>query len=281
LHKKPSSSLKEEIQAVLEKRGIQVTPFCFEGKPAPVPTGDWDLAFSLGGDGTVLFTARSVSPRGTPVFPVNLGTLGFIAAVQQENWAEVFDRWHKGEAGVSPRCMLEIFVERRGRHAASFNCLNDAVISASGIAKLIRLQVQLQGKNQERTELGSYRCDGLIIATATGSTAYSMAAGGPILDPEMEALILNPICPFTLSSRPLVLPSWQSLALTVEEQQRSGVLLTVDGQDTFELECSDRIIVHHAPYKALLISSGRDTYYEALRSKLNWAEKNDKGKSDA
>lgn len=272
LNKEHSSSFKEIIQNTLEKRGFAVTPFCFEGRPSRLPSGDWDIAFSLGGDGTVLFAARSVAPLGVPVFPVNLGTLGFIAGVRRDEWEGVFDQWQKGEAKFSPRSMLELYVERQGERLPGYNCLNDIVISASGIAKLIRLQVQLQGSSGEHIELGSYRCDGLIFATATGSTAYSMAAGGPILDPEMEAVILNPICPFPLANRPLVLPSWQNLVVTVEDRQRSGVLLTVDGQDTFELKPLDRIIVSHAPYRAQLISMGPGAYYRALRAKLNWSD---------
>jgi NAD+ kinase len=149
------------------------------------------------------------------------------------------------------------------------HCLNDTVVSSTGIAKLINLNVHLCSPGCEKTALGSYRCDGLIIATPTGSTAYSLAAGGPILDPEMEAVILNPICPFTLSNRPFVLPSRQVLSITVAEEQRSGVLLTVDGQDIFDLECNDRIIIQQAPWPALLIFTDNHAYYSALHTKLS------------
>ena len=274
LHKKNSGFLRNEIQGVLEDRRIRVTSFCFEGRPGAPPQGNWDIAFSLGGDGTVLYTARIASPLGIPVFPVNLGTLGFISGVPKETWLNVFDNWLSGSANVSRRCMLEISVHRRGELAAQFCCLNDAVVCASGIAKLIRLELKSQLDGGKYIELGPYRCDGLIIATPTGSTAYSMAAGGPIVDPEMEAMILNPICPLSLSSRPLVLPARQTLEIAVAQQQRSGVLLTIDGQDTFTLESDDRIIISQAPFYAVLISSGRETYYRALRTKLNWAEIN-------
>jgi len=272
LHKKNAAALKDEIQRTLEWRGIAVTPFCFEGRPGVFPDGNWDIAFSLGGDGTVLYTARIAAPLGMPIFPINLGTLGFISGVQKDDWLSVFDSCQAGGAEVSRRCMLEISVMRNGQAAARFCCLNDTVICASGIAKLIRLEV-LSRLDNAAVELGPYRCDGLIIATPTGSTAYSMAAGGPILDPEMEAMILNPICPLSLSNRPLVLPGRQTLEITVARQQRSGVLLTVDGQDTFTLESDDRIIISQAPFHAVLISSGREAYYKALCTKLNWAEK--------
>jgi len=265
LHKKNAAQTASLIRGELEKRSIAVTVFSFEGKPEQPPVGKWDVAFSLGGDGTVLSAARCLAPMGVPILPVNLGTLGFIAEV--DDWLDVFLRWEKGEIKLSKRCMFEISVERASKTVMRNVCLNDAVISASGIARLINLDVHINSE----TALGSYRCDGLIVATPTGSTAYSMAAGGPIVDPEMEAMILNPICPFSLSNRPFVLPSLQTLVITVANEQRSGVLLTVDGQDTFGLECADRVFIKQSPHRAEMIFNGRDAYYSALRDKLFWS----------
>jgi NAD+ kinase len=205
-----------------------------------------------------------------PILPVNLGTLGFIAEVNMNDWLDVFLKWDKGELSISRRCMLEISVERDSEIIMKNICLNDAVISYTEIAKLIKLDVLMESGAGE-TALGSYRCDGLIVATPTGSTAYSMAAGGPILDPEMEAVILNPVCPFALSNRPLVLTSRQTVAITVASEQRSGVLLTIDGQDTFNLECTDRVIVKQADHPALLLFADKHAYYSALRNKLFWS----------
>jgi NAD+ kinase len=272
LHKENARVLRDEIQRTLQERSISVTAFCFDGRPDNFTLENWDAAFSLGGDGTVLYTARTVSPCNIPIFPLNLGTLGFLTGIQKHNWLSVFDLWQAGAAQVSRRCMLEILVYRQGDQLAKFCCLNDIVVSASGIAKLIRLDVMSRQEGAASVELGPYRCDGLIIATPTGSTAYSMAAGGPIVDPEMEAMILNPICPQSLANRPILLPGQQTLEVTVEIEQRSGVLLTVDGQDTFTLEPEDRVLIKQAPFQAVLISSGRDAYYKALRTKLNWAE---------
>jgi len=271
LHKNNSAAAAREIQGELTRRNIEATVFSFEGKPEKPPQGEWDIAFSLGGDGTVLYAARCLARKGTPILPVNLGTLGFIAGINRDAWLDVFRRWESGELNLSRRCMLDISVERRGVSVMENTCLNDVVISATGIAKLIKLDVRSSLVPGEDTELGFYRCDGLIVATPTGSTAYSMAAGGPILDPEMEAVILAPICPFTLSNRPLVLPSRQSLCITVAREQRSGVLLTVDGQDIFSLECGDRIKIRQAPWQALLIFADRRVYYSALRTKLSWS----------
>jgi len=274
LYKKNAPDAAVKIQAELEKKEIETTVFSFEGKPQKPPAGKWDIAFSLGGDGTVLYTARCLAPAGVPILPVNLGSLGFIAEVDMDDWLDVFLRYEKGEILPSRRCMFEISVERASGIIMKNISLNDAVISATGIAKLIKLDVHLNAKtdvNAASVFMGSYRCDGLIVATPTGSTAYSMAAGGPILDPEMEAVILNPICPFALSNRPFVFPSRQSLSITVAEDQRSDVLLTIDGQDTFNLECTDKVIIRQAAQPALLIFADRHAYYSALRTKLFWS----------
>ena len=283
LHRKRSADTAGIIQAELEKRKIITEVFSFNGRPGKPPEGKWDIAFSVGGDGTVLFAARSLAPDGTPILPVNTGTLGFIAAVNSDEWLDVFERYEEGKITPTRRCMLEICVERDSQIINKNICLNELVISSSGIAKLIKLNVQINfdsGANTAgasvagKTVLGSYRCDGLIISTPTGSTAYSMAAGGPILDPEMEAIILNPICPFTLSNIPFVLPARQAITINIENDQRSDVLLTVDGQDTFDLECADKVYVRQAPKPALLIYADRHTYYSALRTKLFRFENN-------
>lgn len=265
-HKPNALILAEEINAELGRRDMEVTSYSFGREDVFQSQGSYDISFSLGGDGTVLYLARIAAPLGTPILPVNFGALGFIAAVHPDEWLEVFNRWAAGEAAVSPRLMLEIAVERRGEGVFLSTCLNDAVISAAGIAKLIALHVE-----GEHSRLGQYRSDGLIVATPTGSTAYSAAAGGPILDPEMEAVIINPICPFTLSSRPIVMPAHENITVEIEEEQRSGVLLTVDGQDTFDLEPGDRIRICRTPYQARLIAADRRLFYKALRTKLNWS----------
>jgi NAD+ kinase len=261
-----------EIRRELESGGVQTTLFAFEGRPAPVPEGQWDIAFSLGGDGTVLYTARILAHTGTPILPVHLGTMGFIAGVERNEWLWVYRRWLSGEIKPSRRFMLEFSIERGGKYAVNNSvCLNDVVISSVGIAKLIRLQARTEVAPGEFAEIGCYRSDGLIIATPTGSTGYSMAAGGPILDPEMEAQIISPICPFTMSNRPLVLPSRQALQITVCMEQRSGVLLTCDGQETFDLEPGDLVTIKHSPHYALLITAGYSSYYRALAEKLAWS----------
>ena len=270
--KKYAHILGEEIKNELASLNIEADTFSFKGKPSFDTKAGYDVAVSLGGDGTVLYAARTMSPLGVPVFPVNLGTFGFIAGVQPLEWQEVFRRWLDGKAPLSRRLMLEITIERKGAEILRGCCLNDVVISASGIAKVINLKVSNSQSGQAVfMKLGSYRSDGLIVSTPTGSTAYSVAAGGPIVDPELEALILNPICPFTLSHRPMVLPAKERVLVEVEEEQRSGVLLTVDGQVTEKLKSGDRIFLSKAPYPCLLIASDRRGFYQALKTKLAWA----------
>jgi NAD+ kinase len=277
LHKKDAGALADNIGAELESRGVRACFFSFGKGESLVPGDSYDVAFTLGGDGTVLYAARAMASRGVPVIPVNLGTFGFIATVQPDNWKMVLEQWEAGSALVSRRFMLEVAVERQGKQMALGPCLNDVVISALGIAKIIRLSVESvvpppgDGQGGEFLRLGEYRSDGLIIATPTGSTAYSVASGGPILEPEMEAIIINPICPFTLSNRPIVLSPREMVIVTVEEEQRSGVLLTIDGQVTEALEPGDRIHVREAPFSAMLVASGRRAFYEALRTKLAWS----------
>jgi NAD+ kinase len=286
LHKAEALALADTISAKLSEWDIEAVPCPCSDKTqaaAPPVQQPYDVAFSLGGDGTLLYAARTVAPFGTPIFPIHLGTLGFIAAVQPDEWATMFRQWLEGEICLSRRLMLDVRVERNKKIAAQGTCLNDAVISASGIAKVISLQVvagagaashpadaQRPMAGNGVIRLGEYRSDGLIIATPTGSTAYSVAAGGPILDPEMEALIVNPICPFTLSNRPLVVPAWETIMVAVAPTQRGNVLLTLDGQIAEPLEAGDRIYVKKAPFQAALIATDRNVFYRALRTKLAW-----------
>ncbi|GHV65039.1 NAD kinase [Spirochaetia bacterium] len=279
LHKPDAKTIAEEIRIELEKRRIRTRFFTFEEKYDFKQDDPYDVAFSLGGDGTVLYAARAMAPLGVPIIPINLGTLGFIAAVYPDEWKEIFEKWRQGRIAVSRRFMLDVSVERGGSICALGPCLNDTVIAASGIAKIIRLNVESElpvsgtpGEEglHEYIRLGQYRSDGLIVATPTGSTAYSVASGGPILEPEMEAIIINPICPFTLSNRPIVLPPQETVIVEVEREQRSGVLLTIDGQVTQALEPGDRIYLRKAPCQAQLVASGRSAFYKALRTKLSW-----------
>ncbi|MDR1363711.1 MAG: NAD(+)/NADH kinase [Spirochaetaceae bacterium] len=261
--KSAASTLASEIKDTLAKRGCDVKFYSFDGDPAAA--AGFDIAFSLGGDGTVLFAARTIAAFGTPVIPVNLGTFGFTASVHPSQWDGVFSEWAEGKRDVSERLMLEVRVKRGGATVFSSTGLNDAVISSSGIAKTIRLEAWM-----EDMHIGNYRSDGLIVATPTGSTAYSSSAGGPIIDPEIEAFILNPICPFTLVYRPIVLPAGRPITIKVCPEQRSGVILTIDGQVTETLEPDDLVVIKRNAAKARLVACDRAAFYSALHSKLGF-----------
>ncbi|MDR3129988.1 MAG: NAD(+)/NADH kinase [Treponema sp.] len=275
-HKAEALTLAEEIKSETSRWGVKPALYSSEDTSVFSPAAAYDIAVSLGGDGTVLYAARVVSPCNIPILPINIGTLGFIAAVRPEEWAAVFLTWLDGTVCISRRLMLDVTVERQDKAVVRAVCLNDAVVSSSGIAKIVRLTVS--AKTGERVSgdgeflrLGHYRSDGLIVSTPTGSTAYSVAAGGPILDPEIEAFIINPICPFTLSNRPIVVPEGDTVIVEVEAEQRSELLLTLDGQTSELLEPGDRILIRSAPFRTRLIASGRRAFYTALRTKLNWS----------
>ena len=255
------------VSQILKGEGWTTTIFGFAGNPTGIPDfSEYNLIISLGGDGTLLYVARLAAPRGIPVLPVNLGTLGFIAANRRDSWKETFEAWRTDNLQPSARIMLDIAVIRSGQMIGSYIALNDGVVSSQGIAKMIRLCLNVNGDR-----FGSYRADGLIIATPTGSTAYNLAAGGPALYPEMPAMVINPICPFTLASRPLVLPSSDQVDVTVDETRRSGAILTVDGQETFSLETGDIVQFRRYSRDAFIIVPRENIFFNALKTKLGWS----------
>ena len=267
LLKPESETYLREMTRFLESRNIDYEIHGYRGEPLhPEIRKDADLAISLGGDGTVLFCARLLAHLDIPIMAVNLGDFGFITEVGKNEWKETFLKFQAGEVDCSRRLMLRVQVIRAGKTAATFLGLNDAVISSQGSSRLIQLRVNLRN-----THLGVYRADGVIIATPTGSTAYSAAAGGPLLDPELEAVIINPICPFTLSNRPLVICGDEEICVTVDPGQKAPIILTMDGQNSFALEPEDRIQITRAPSKALIVRSDRRNFFEVIRQKLKWS----------
>jgi NAD+ kinase len=220
----------------------------------------------MGGDGTLLYVAREAASLGIPILPVNLGTLGFIAANKRDSWLEVMEGWERGRVVPSRRMMLKITVLRSGSSIGAALALNDGVVSSQGRAKMVRLGLDVNGER-----FGFYRADGIIVATPTGSTAYNLAAGGPALHPEMPAMVINPICPFTLASRPLVLPGTAVVEVSIAETRRSGALLTVDGQETFDLSQGDIVRFERAAVDAILVLPPENSFLSALRNKLGWS----------
>jgi NAD+ kinase len=264
-HKPEAGSVARIITDFVRRQGGETFPVDFADAAPEQAVSDMDLAVSLGGDGTLLTCARLLSEKAIPILAVNMGDFGFITEVSKSEIVETLEKFLSGEIGVSERLMLAGSVVRDGREVASFQGLNEAVIAIMGKSRMIRLKVFLS-----ETYVARYRADGVIIATPTGSTAYSMAAGGPIVYPELEAFILTPICPFSLSNRPTVVPSTEILRVEVEASQKAEIVLTVDGQQTFALAPRDAVLVRRSPHKALIIRSDKRSFYEVLRAKLNW-----------
>jgi NAD+ kinase len=252
VEKKDAKQYLDLISTEISSLGIVVHSFAYHGVPFEPEVPQADLALVLGGDGTVLFAARLLHDRGLPILAINLGTVGFITETVRQEWQDVFLRCLRGDLGISERMMIEVMVLRNGQQVYATRGLNDCVVSGSTASRIIGLDVEISG-----VFLGEYRADGLIIATPTGSTAYSFSAGGPILHPEMEALILTPICPHFLSHRPL------------NREQKIPVTLTVDGQEVFSLQMNDRIRIGQFSKKALFVRSGNRSFYEVVRAKLN------------
>ena len=264
--KDESMTLAKEIASYLKKKDVAYDFLSFDGFVDNTDFKGYDFVISLGGDGTVLYAARNSSKYGLPVFPVNLGEFGFIASVQPEDWQKELKLFMDGKAVFEKRSMLNVEVIRNGKRVYSSLSLNDAVISAERGVSTIMLSVK-----RNSLPLCRLKADGLILATPTGSTAYSAAAGGPIVSPEVEAFVLTPLNPFSLSSRPIVLSPDSNLEITVEKSRIKGICLTVDGQEPFGIQFGDIISVVLNKKKAKLVAGSEEKFYNALRSKLNWS----------
>ena len=229
--------------------------------------GCTDLLIVLGGDGTLLSAARLAADRNVPILAVNLGGLGFLTTVAQDEIYLILEEIFSGKHRVSERVMLEAEIVRDGTVIRRQIALNDAVLNKAALARIMDLELRVDGEY-----VTTYKADGLILSTPTGSTAYSLAAGGPIVYPTVEAFILTPICPHTLTNRPLVIPD--SAMVEVEfKAENETVFLTLDGQIGIELVRGDRIRMRKAQNKLLLVRPAKKTYYHILRNKLKWGER--------
>ena len=264
--KDESMTLAQEIARYLQKKGIKVEFLSFDGFVDNTDFKGFDFVISLGGDGTVLYAARNATKVGIPVFPVNLGEFGFIASVQPDEWQKELKNFLDGKAVFERRSLLKVEVKRAGKRVYSSLSLNDAVISAERGVSTMMLGVKRNGM-----PLCNLKADGLIVSTPTGSTAYSAAAGGPILSPEVDAFVLTPLNSFSLSSRPIVLSPESNLEITVEKSRSRGICITVDGQEPFAVSAGDVILVSMNRKKVQLVAGSAEKFYNALRSKLNWS----------
>jgi len=262
------------VVAWLEARGASVRVGAPGGAQLSRPDYDFDTlgrtcdcVVVLGGDGTLLQSARAVAPYGAPLFGVNVGQLGFLTEVEAAEALPGLQRVLEGKYVVEERMMLQATVERENGGADVYTALNDAVITKGAFARLIHLETYVDDEYVE-----TYSADGLIVATPTGSTAYSLSAGGPLVAPELELMLITPICPHTLSARPLVIPATSTVRV-VPRSTPGEVMLTMDGQYGRHLTCGDRVLVRRAPFGVRFLRLNHRSFYRVLREKLKEPER--------
>lgn len=269
------AKLVSELETWLGQRGIEVhadpeaarstrTP----ARPRHELAEGADLLVVLGGDGTLLAVARAVGARDVPILGVNLGSLGYLTETSREDLFPTLEALLAGELSIEQRMRFDVAVERERSRLGEYIALNDAVISNTSLSRLVHLETSADG-----APLTTYHADGLIVSTPTGSTAYSLSAGGPVVLPTFQAILLTPICAHTLTQRPLVLPETVALAVRVGDTRGGRVHLTVDGQVGLDLEVGDVVTVRRSQHPArLVVVPGRNPF-SALRAKLRWGER--------
>lgn len=278
-----SKPIKETVCAVvpaliswLRAREVEVvvdeeTAACIDGLARVVPRTSLgesvELLVVLGGDGTLLSAARALGPHKVPILAVNLGGLGFLTSVTLEELYPMLEQVLEGNHRTGERMVLQAEISSGGKVREKHTALNDAVANKGALARMLDFDVDVDG-----THVARYRADGLIVATPTGSTAYSLAAGGPIIHPGLDAFVITPICPHMLTNRPLVIPDTSRVEIDFPATE-GPVYLTLDGQIGLKLEQTDRISIRKSPTKVLLVQPPRKTYFEILRSKLRWGER--------
>jgi len=275
LHKKTVRGMTQRLVGRLQAKGVlvRVEPDlaaaaeldCIVGNRDFVTSAD--LAIVLGGDGTLLAVSRQAAPKRTPVLGVDVGGFGFLAETQIGTLLDELDRVLRGEFLVEERTMLRVEVVRGGELERTYDAFNDVVITKGAFSRLVRLRIYI---NDEY--LATFPADGLIVATATGSTGYSMSAGGPLIHPRLDCFVLTPICPHTLAARPVVLSRETDMSVSVlpPSGENQEIMMTVDGQIGLELHADDVIRVHRCEYTARLAKLKEQTFPSKLRTKLKW-----------
>jgi NAD+ kinase len=264
-----------ELESWLKDKGIEV--LTRENIPAPVTSrhglvenilkADADLScvVILGGDGTFLSSIRWVQDSGVPVLGVNLGAFGFLTETPVEQLFSVMEKVVKGDYTTEERILLSAKVVRKGEQLACQTVLNDVVVNKEALARIAHIRTYVDDHY-----LTTFKADGLVVATPTGSTAYSLSAGGPIIHPSLKTIILTPICPFTLINRPLIVPDTVTIKIEIEEKD-SNVFVSFDGQVGLDITNEDTIIVDKAPHTIHVIRTAGQSYYDRLKAKLRWS----------
>lgn len=250
-------------QSTLHARGMDGSACGTEDNPPFDPREPYDLVVVLGGDGTLLSAARTLAP-GVPILGVNLGNLGFLTEINRGELYPAIVQVLSGRFQTEERSLFDVELRRNGGPAAQFRVLNDAVITKSALARIIELTLQVDGHLIAR-----FRSDGLIISTPTGSTAYNLSAGGPILNPLLPVAVLTPICPHALSMRPIVVPDAGPIDITLETP-REEVYLTLDGQEGTSIHFRDTVRITRSTAAVRLARVAGHSFYDNLRGKLRW-----------
>lgn len=228
-----------------------------------------DLILVFGGDGTLLKTMRKVKSEDGLILSINLGNLGFLTEAKIEEFADVFQKINQGKYDLDKRKLLTLHIMRDGKRILENQVVNEAVVHQGGKARLINLHIDVSGQS-----VCSLKADGLIISTATGSTGHSLSAGGPIIHPHINAILINPIAPISLSNRPIAVPSDRCVEVTIDRNREYAekVGLTIDGQESYQLEYQDKIYIKESAHEINLIRMLDANYYQSLRDKLNWSK---------
>ncbi len=234
------------------------------GSVSPAPS-DLDCIFVLGGDGTFLSAVRWIGDRDIPILGIKFGEVGFLAEIAEENLYAAAEKVLKGDFILRPRMRLSVKVRRRNETLAQETVLNDVVINRGALARLAHIETYIDDHY-----LTTYSADGLIVATPTGSTAYSLAAGGPVIHPAVPGIILTPICPFTLTNRPLIVPESANIKIRLAKGS-SDIILTFDGQKGLEIDDRDEIVIQKGPHTIHLITLPDRQYFDILKNKLKWS----------
>ena len=260
----------------LRKRGLEVcydqaTSEALQDKGACATRSELgarsDLLITFGGDGTLLSVARH-APDHVPILGVNMGTLGFLTEIRVEEFPPVLERVLTGNYIVEPRVTFNAKVHGPGHDNTEYRVLNDVAINKSALSRIIEMRVSVAGQF-----VSTFRADGLIVCTPTGSTAYNLSAGGPIVYPTMGAVVITPICPHMLTNRPLVLPDELDIEISIATpMDRQEVYVTLDGQEGMPLSMNDRVCVRKSDQRVLLVQSPDKNYFDVLRQKLKWGE---------
>lgn len=218
----------------------------------------------LGGDGTIIRTSRMVCKKNIPILGINMGHLGFLAEIEKTNLEKYLNKFIEGKYTFEKRCMLYASVERNGQKIAKFNALNDVVISCTSFKRMVDLELFV-----DNVKINEYSADGVILSTPTGSTAYSLSAGGPVIDSSLNVTVITPICPHLLAVRPVIVPSEKTIKVRIKEKTNRHSMLTIDGQEGFDLEHNDVIKVTSSNYKTTLIKISDKSFYDVLKYKLS------------